>query len=123
MTVFAKFLERIDDISHRARVEEVLNWIAKKFPRLEPRIGWNQPMFTDHGTYIIGLSVAKQHMAVTPEGATIEKFENEIKEAGYSCSKMLFRIRWDQSVDYSLLEKMIEFNIVDKADYKLFWRK
>lgn len=123
MSVFDKFLEGFEDIAQRARVEEVLNWVAKKYPRLEPRIAWNQPMFTDHGTYIIGFSVARQHMAVAPERATIEKFENEIKEAGYSCTKMLFRIRWDQPVDYSLLEKIIEFNIADKADYKLFWRK
>lgn len=35
----------------------------------------------------------------------------------------LVRIRWDSQVDYSLLENMIEFNIVDKADYSAFWRK
>jgi hypothetical protein len=36
---------------------------------------------------------------------------------------MLLRIRWDQPVDYTLLEKMIRFNVEDKAEATTFWRK
>ncbi|NRG47411.1 iron chaperone, partial [Bacillus sp. CRN 9] len=32
-------------------------------------------------------------------------------------------MKWDSPVDFSLLEKMIEFNILDKADCSTFWRK
>lgn len=64
MEVFAEYLARIDNPQHRARTEEVLAWITKKFPHLMPKIAWNQPMFTDHDTFIIGFSVAKQHLAV-----------------------------------------------------------
>jgi hypothetical protein len=63
MEVFAEYLARIDNPQHRARTEEVLGWVTKKFPNLMPKIAWNQPMFTDHGTYIIGFSVAKHHLA------------------------------------------------------------
>ena len=80
-------------------------------------------MFTDHGTYIIGFSVSKQHMSISPETAVLERFKDDIEKAGYTYSKMIFRIRWDEAVDYSLLENMIAFNIVDKANYKTFWRK
>jgi uncharacterized protein YdhG (YjbR/CyaY superfamily) len=45
-------------------------------------------MFTDHGTFIIGFSVAKHHLAEKPE------FDKIVK-AGYDHTKELVRIRWD----------------------------
>ncbi|MBM7657706.1 uncharacterized protein YdhG (YjbR/CyaY superfamily) [Sporolactobacillus spathodeae] len=100
-----------------------MNWVTEKFPSLEPRIAWNQPMFTDHGTFIIGFSVAKHHLAIGPERAGIVRFSDEIVQAGYDHTKQLVRIRWDSPVDFSLLEKMIAFNISEKADCSTFWRK
>lgn len=123
MEVFAEYLARIDNPQHRARMEEILGWVSKRFPNLVPRIAWNQPMFTDHGTFIIGFSVAKHHLAVAPERAGINHFSDEIVQAGYDHSLELVRIKWDSPVDFSLLEKMIKFNILDKADYSTFWRK
>jgi uncharacterized protein YdhG (YjbR/CyaY superfamily) len=123
MEVFAEYLASIDNPQHRARMEEVFSWVTKKFPNLLPKIAWNQPMFTDHGTYIIGFSVAKHHLAVAPEKAGINHFSDEIVQAGYDHSKELVRIPWGSPVDLSLLEKMIEFNILDKAECSTFWRK
>lgn len=123
MEVFAEYLEHINNPEHRARTEEVLTWVAKKFPHLVPKIAWNQPMFTDHDTFIIGFSVAKQHLAVAPERAGIIRFSDDIVQAGYDHTNELVRIRWDRPVHFSLLEKMIEFNILDKADCSTFWRK
>ena len=123
MDVFAKYLARIENPLHRARLEEVLSWIIRRFPNLMPKIAWNQPMFTDHGTFIIGFSVAKPHLAVAPEKAGILRFSDEIVQAGYEHSKELIRIRWDNPVDFSLLEKIIAYNILDKAECTTFWRK
>ncbi|MHB1294240.1 MAG: iron chaperone [Anaerolineae bacterium] len=123
MEVFAEFLARIDDPQHRARTEKVLVWVARAFPNLAPRIAWNQPMFTDHGTFIIGFSVAKGHLAVSPEQAGIDHFSAEIVQSGYVHSKMLIRIPWTSPVDYALLERIIAFNIQEKADSSAFWRK
>jgi uncharacterized protein YdhG (YjbR/CyaY superfamily) len=44
-------------------------------------------------------------------------------KAGYDHTKELVRIKWASPVDFSLLEKMIEFNIADKTDCSTFWRK
>jgi uncharacterized protein YdhG (YjbR/CyaY superfamily) len=123
MEVFAEYLSNIDNPQNKARLEEVLNWVTKRFPSLVHRIAWNQPMFTDHETFIIGFSVAKQHFAVAPERAAINHFSDEIVKAGYEHTKELIRIRWDGPVDFSLLERMIEFNIMDKKDCSTFWRK
>lgn len=123
MKVFADFLAKIDDPSHRARTEEILTWVKEKFPRLEGVVKWNQPMYTDHGTFIIGFSAAKKHLAVAPERVAITHFQDEITKAGYDFTQELIRIPWNRPVDYSLLEKIIEYNIEDKANCTTFWRK
>ncbi|WP_071395021.1 iron chaperone [Bacillus tuaregi] len=123
MEVFEQFLASIDHPDHRERTKEILTWVADTFPSLEPQMKWNTPMFTDHGTFIIGFSTSKQHMSVSPEDAGIAQFTDEIAQAGYSATKGLFRIPWKKPVDYDLLEKMIEFNIKDKEDYTKLWRE
>jgi uncharacterized protein YdhG (YjbR/CyaY superfamily) len=123
MEIFADYLATIDNPQHRSRMEEVLTWVMNTYPNLTPKIAWNQPMFTDHGTFIIGFSVAKRHMAVAPEKAGINHFADDIVQAGYDHTKELVRITWDRPVDFSLLKKMIAFNINDKAECSTFWRK
>ncbi|MEK4851433.1 iron chaperone [Paenibacillus sp. FSL H7-0756] len=122
MDVFAEYLAKIDNPVHRGTVEEVLAWVLQEFPQLEPRIAWNQPMFTDHGTYIIGFSVAKGHMAVAPEKAGMDHFEEVLKQGGVDHTKLLIRMKWTNPVDYGLLKQLIEYNIADKADCTSFWR-
>lgn len=122
MNEFEEFLAEIDNPEHRARTEEVLTWVAEKYPPFERAIKWNQPMFIDHGTYIIGFSVSKQHLAASPEQAGIIHFSEQIVQAGYKHTKMLVQFPWNRPVDYDLLEKMIEYNVEDKADITTFWR-
>ncbi len=55
--------------------------------------------------------------------AGIQRFSDDIKASGYGQTKMLFRIGWEQPVDYDLLGKIIAFNIKDKSNIKTFWRK
>lgn len=123
MKIFADYLKHIDHPQHRLRTKEVLEWVEHTFPDLTPRVAWNQPMFTDHGTFIIGFSVSKLHVAVSPELAGMVQFTGEIEKAGYGQSKMLFRIKWDEPVNYPLLERIIRFNRREKAECKSFWRK
>lgn len=123
MEVFTEYLASIKDFNHKIRMEEVLGWVMNTFPTLDPKIAWNQPMFTEHDTYIIGFSVSKQHMAVAPERAGIIHFEKDIEQAGYDHTKELIRIPWNKEVEFTLLEKIIEFNVVEKKDCKTFWRK
>jgi uncharacterized protein len=123
MEVFAEYLSHIDDPQHRARLEDIFHWIADKFPNLSPKIAWNQPMFTDHGTFIIGFSIAKHHMACAPERAGIIHFSEDLIKAGFSHTNELIRFPWDSPIDFFLLEKLITFNIIEKADCSTFWRK
>ena len=122
MESFEDYLAQISDVEHRARMDEVLSWVGREFPNLEPVIKWKQPMFTDHGTFIVAFSTARKHLSVAPEKVVIDHFAEEIARSGYERTKELIRIPWSQPVDYSLLEKMIAFNIAEKAECSKFWR-
>ncbi|TVT26656.1 iron chaperone [Salinicoccus cyprini] len=123
MTVFQEFLDKIDDREHRGKIAEVLEWVHQKYPELGTAVKWNQPMFTDHGTYIIGFSVSKKHFAIAPETEGINHNKGDIEAAGYDHTENIIRVPWEKPVNYGLLEKLIEFNIEDKADCTTFWRK
>ena len=123
MEVFKEYLSLIVDPQQRVRTEEIFTWINEEFPTLIPKIAWNQPMFTDHDTFIIGFSIAKQHLAIAPERAGIIHFSDEILQAGVEHTNQLVKFRWDSPVDFELLRKIIEFNITEKKDCTTFWRK
>lgn len=123
MHIFDEFVSGIDHPTQQERLKEIFQWIEDTFPQLEPRIAWNQPMYTDHGTFIIGFSVAKHHISVAPERKGINHFSAEIIQAGYDHGKNMFRIKESLPIDYPLLKKIVEFNIKDKADCSTFWRK
>ncbi|MCI8318320.1 MAG: iron chaperone [Lachnospiraceae bacterium] len=123
MEVFEPYLRTIENEAHRTQMQKVLEWIKTRFPQMEPKIAWNQPMFTEHGTFIIGFSASKQHFSVAPEQAAIKKFSAEIAASGYSQGSNIFRIRWDDEVDFSLLEQIIQYNQADKRNCTSFWRK
>lgn len=123
METFQDYLDTIEEPAHKEKLTEILDWIKQEFPDLNTRIAWNQPMFTHHETFIIGFSTAKKHIAVAPEHAGIMKFAEKIEAAGYTYTSQLFRIQWNQPVNYTLLKEIITFNMEEKAEYTSFWRK
>lgn len=122
MDVFEQVLNGIADGEQRKKVEELLSWTIEKYPNLKGEIKWNQPMFTNHGTFIIAYSFSKKHIAVAPENVTIIEFQDDIINAGYDYTKELFRIPWERPIDYELLSKVIDFNIEEKKNSTGFWR-
>lgn len=123
MDTIKEYVETISNEAQRARMEELFQWMEKTFPELSTRIGWNQPMYTHHGTFIIGFSISKKHMAAAPEQVAVDRFSEAVKQAGYDHTKELIRFPWNKPLDYGLLEEIIRFNIADKAETKSFWRK
>lgn len=117
------FLNKMDDIDRRDKLSQVLNWITGMYPQLKLEYKWNQPMFTDHGTFIMGFSVAKKHFAFTPEEAGITQFAKQIEAAGYSHTKGIVRIPWDAAINYDLLDAILAWQIESKKDMTSFWRK
>ena len=103
-------------------MEDILNYVKNNFPGLKEVIKWNQPMFTDHGTFIIGFSISKGHISLAPEPAAITLFEKDIEKAGYTQTQGIFRIKWTDKIDLNLLDKIIDYNIEDKKGMTSFWR-
>lgn len=122
MKAFEEYLQTIPDDFQRTRLSLIFTEIEETFPRLEGRIAWNQPMYTDHGTFIIAFSRSKNHISVGQEKAEIDEFSERVKAAGYSHGKMLWRIANNQEVDYELLKQIISYTIDQKRDCTTFWR-
>lgn len=117
------FLLNISEPENRQRVEELVDWTIKTYPQFSVVIKWNQPMFTDHGTFIIAYSTSKKHISIAPETVTILAFKDDIEKSGYQHTDNLFKITWEQPIDYSLLKKIIDYNIQEKINYTKFWRE
>ncbi len=117
-----EYLETIPSDDNRARMVDVLVWVGLTYPELELRIAWNQPMFTHHGTYIIGFSAASKHMAMAPERATMIRFEPVMRERGTDFGKMFARQPWNKPFDYELLDAFIQHQLAEKQDITSFWR-
>ena len=117
-----EFLATIPNDDNRERMVDVLVWVGLTYPELKLRIAWNQPMFTHHGTYIIGLSAASKHMAVAPERAAMIRFEPVMRERGTDFSKMFARQSWNKPFDYELLDAFIQHQLAEKQDITSFWR-
>ena len=117
-----EYLETIPDDDNRERMVDVLVWVGLTYPELELRIEWNQPMFTHHGTYIIGFSAASKHMTMAPERATMIRFEPVMRERGTDFGKMFARQPWNKPFDYELLDAFIQHQLTEKQDITSFWR-
>ncbi len=117
-----EFLATIPSDDNRARMVDVLAWVVLTYPELELRVAWNQPMFTHHGTYIIGFSAASKHMAMAPERATMIRFEPVMRERGTDFGKMFARQPWNKPFDFELLNAFIQHQLEEKQDITSFWR-
>lgn len=116
-----EFLATIPEGEKRDRMIAVLDWVREHYPQLELRIAWNQPMFTDHGTMIVGFSAATKHMAMAPERHTMIHFEDEMKARGTDFGKMFARQPWAKPFDYELLGMFIDYQLETKKNVTSFW--
>lgn len=118
-----EFFSTILEPEQRARLEDLFEWTKKHYPQFNVVIKWNQPMFTDHDTFIIAYSISKKHLSVAPESIAITTFKDAIEKAGYQHTENIIKIAWDQTIDFNLLKKIIDYNVQEKIDYTKFWRE
>ena len=121
ITTLDEFLSTIPSADNRERMVDVVVWVGLTYPEPELRIAWNQPMFTHHGTYIIGFSAASKHMAMAPERATMIRFEPVMRKRGTDFGKMFARQPWNKPFDYELLDAFIQHQLNEKQDITSFW--
>lgn len=86
------FLSNFKNPILKFKLELIFEQIQKEIPNLTVELKWNQPMFIMNGTFIIGFSVAKNHISIAPEAVTMAIFTNDIKAANYEATNNLFKI-------------------------------
>lgn len=118
---YEEYLDSIHDQA-RERMKEVVQWIQKEYPNLNLEVKWSQPMFTDHGTFIIGFSSAKKHVAIACESEITSHIADEAKKLGLEMGKMTIKMPFDKEIPFSLIKCIIEHNIELKKDTKTFWK-
>ena len=86
--------------------------VTKAYPDMELVIAWNHPMLRLDGKYVIGVSVAKQHILVNPfSGDVLTEFADEL--AGYQVNKKTFKVPLDWKVDAKLLRGMVAARLAE----------
>ncbi|MBU5278717.1 DUF1801 domain-containing protein [Ligilactobacillus animalis] len=123
MEQILEYIQRIDDPDNRLIFGDFINWLMTDFPELKPEYKWNQPMFTHHGTFIIGFSVAMKHFTVAPEMRTFEHFLPQIKDLKLKHGKKTFQLQFGQNIPYDLLRALINYTLADKQNVTSFWGK
>ena len=114
------YLLTIDVKENRDVFRRLIDQVKQTFPHLELVIKWNQPMFVDHGTFIISFSHAAKHISVAPEKLIMDKFTDRIKSK-YNAKKMIFQIKWNQTIDFDLISDIIQESVDYKLNYNKFW--
>lgn len=120
--LFDEYLLKAGSAESGDKVEMVFDWIESEFPQLKPDVKWGTPLYTYHGTFIIGVKPAKNHFSINPEVKGIQVFSDNIKASGYTHAAMTYKIKYNDEVDYKLLKDIIEYNIEDKKYHDKFWR-
>ncbi|OTA25564.1 hypothetical protein B9G54_07360 [Alloscardovia macacae] len=119
---FAEYLEgpRVPDTT-RELLREVLSWMCTTHPELETRIAWNQPMFTHHGTFIVGFSASSKHLSFAPEVPVLEQLRSAFSERGYKCLKKTVNLPLSLSLPFDLLDEAVAAQMELKKDVTSFW--
>jgi uncharacterized protein len=103
---------KILDPAVKKTAQSIFSAITKKYPDLELVIAWNQPMLRLGSGYVFGLSVAKNHISLSPFSSDVLlSFAHQLKE--YEVKKNTFQVPLNWKVDVSLLQSMAKARIVE----------
>lgn len=122
LNIFKEYVHNIGNKENQKKFQDLLEFVIKEFPHLNTVVKWNQPMFIDHGTYIIAFNPTKNHINIAPERAAMIHFDELIQTRDVGFTKMLIQIKWSQPIDYDLIKEIITYNIIEKEHTTSFWR-
>lgn len=110
----AAFFATLDPTAART-AQAIFAAITEVHPELELVTAWNQPMLRAlDGRYVIGLSVAKQHILLNPfSGAVLDRFADAL--APYECNKKTFKVPLDWDVDAALLNDLVDARLAEAS--------
>lgn len=84
--------------------------ITSAYPKLELVVAWNQPMLRSEQGYVFGLSVAKNHITISPVSTdALEVYAGKL--ASYGLNKKTFTVPLDWKVDAALLKGLVKVRL------------
>jgi uncharacterized protein YdhG (YjbR/CyaY superfamily) len=96
----------------RAKVNEICDFLQKKFKKSELVIAWNQPMLKVNDQYVFGMSVLKNYLLMAPWSTDVlHDFLPRLE--GYIVNKKTIQIPFDWKLDKKLLTDMVSARIAE----------
>ena len=96
----------------RKTVKAIFSAVTAKYPELELVIAWNQPMLKLDKKYIMGVSVATNHILIAPFSTQVlDAFRPKLKN--FRVSKKTFAVENDWQVDAKLLQAMAKSTMAE----------
>jgi len=107
----AEFFKGIDPVA-RKTAKLIFSAITEKYPDLELVVAWNQPMLRQGKDYIIGISVANNHITINPfSGNVLEQCSKRLSK--YVVNKKTFQVPLDWKVDFILLHSIAKARLAE----------
>lgn len=122
MKTIEEFYQTIESQEKLEIFSTLIETIQEKYSDLKLEIKWSQPIFSKDGSFIIGFSLAKNHISIAGEHAGLNHVRPYLDEKKIDYGAQVIRQLWDKPIDYDLVYMLIDFNIEDKKGYKKFWR-
>jgi uncharacterized protein len=102
----AQFFDSLAPVP-RATITKIFDVIQAQRPNLELVMAWNHPMLRAGRHYVIGVSVAAQHLTINPFSlAALERASDLL--SGYLVNKHTFRVPSGWDVDGELLDVLVQ---------------
>lgn len=120
MEAYKKYIENNIENINIDKLKEIIRWIQLEYPDFEIMIKWNQPMYVYKETFIVGFSLAKNHITVAFEKVVFNEFLDELKKM-YDTNKGTYKVKKEERFDKDLLKRMIEHTLVIKEGHNKFW--
>jgi uncharacterized protein len=106
-----EYFASLDD-TKAATLRRVLDVIATNFPDSSVKLAWNTPQIQIEGTYVFGMSAAKNHLSLAPwSEAVMTAFADRL--AAYETTKGLFKVPVDWDVDGALITDLIQARMAE----------
>lgn len=116
------YFDQVTDVEARKRVKDLYQQLVNLDPELYILYAWNNPMIKYKESFNCGITVAKAHFTLAFDSVALEFFRERIIDAGYGLNLKTFKIKYNQEIDFALLEDMVLFSMELRKDAKGFWK-
>jgi uncharacterized protein YdhG (YjbR/CyaY superfamily) len=101
-----EYFASLDDPVKATTLRSIIDVILADFPELQVKLAWNVPQIHRDGTYVLGLSAARNHLSVAPWSPRVMA-DFTARLEGYVVTPNLFHVSVDWDVDEDLIKDLV----------------